>query len=165
MHSEDEQFEARLNTYNTRGILKDRIPDLDVGIEGIETTSRSSLRITFIQDIVLWQDFEGEGSRFYLSEKVDDLLGRTSRPVAGLPRDCADEWEGILQVEPVQVGDELTMSGRFAEHVLDPVLRAILDFNSKKYNTPEQLQSMRDIPSNTIKIGSSRINPKSQRST
>lgn len=86
-----------------------------------------------------------------------------STVLAGFPLDFADKWEKIAIVEPVQVGDEITMSGRFAENVIGKVLRVILTFNSEKYNTPEQLAAMRNIPSNTIKIGSSKVNPKRQR--
>jgi len=163
MHSEDEEYEVKLRVQNTRGALKDRIPDLDIGLEGVETTSHSALKITFTKQMVEWPDFYEEVTQFYHSKIMRDLFNRTSRHLANLPLDFADSWENIAVIEPVQVGDELTMSGRFAENVLGKVLKVILAFNSKKYSTPEELEAMVGIPMSSIKIGSSKINPKGHR--
>ena len=83
--------------------------------------------------------------------------------------DLAPGWSatsgqlGVGQGESIQTSDEITMSGRFFNNVLNKVGLVIDVLTHPEVHTPEQLATMTNMPKRDIRFGSSKSVPASQR--
>jgi hypothetical protein len=104
------KFTVFVEALNTRGTIHDRLPDLDIGKKGLETTSHSSLRWTVIVNVLTWDTFYQDMANFYHSVKIKERFERTEDYAIGFPSGFSKKWGSIAEEEPVQIGDELGMS-------------------------------------------------------
>jgi hypothetical protein len=86
---------------NTRGVIEARLPELDIGEVKVETTSHSSLRTIFTDQIVEWKGFKYDVASFHNSWKLKSCFSRTEKLYDGNPYHLSNTWE------TVKVGDEI----------------------------------------------------------
>jgi hypothetical protein len=142
------------------------LPDLVMGKAGIETTSHSSLRFTYIGPLAEWGDiFLEEIAAFHATRKIHDAFERTNDVALGLKPGWSksEGMYGIGEKEAVQTSDEITMSGRFFTHAITKVQHVIDALTHPDAHTEEQLAEMTGMPKRNTMFGSAKSNPISQR--
>lgn len=148
---------------NAHGAITSCLPDLDIGIEGVETTSYNNLRFTYIGHLAYWESFYEELSRFYFSKQLRSAFERTENLPLGLSPGWSATSYGIGEKEPVQTSDEITMSGRFDAHVVSKVYHVISALSNPQLHSPEELAELTFTLREDIKIGSAKCVPVHQR--
>jgi hypothetical protein len=148
---------------NAYGVIANRLPDLDIGKPGVETTKFASLPFTYIGELAEWPSWHEELTKFHNTPKLHDAFERAEKIGLGLAPDWSEDYFGIGEKESIQTSDEITMSGAFFTHVLAQVAKVIDVLTHPEVHSTEDLAAMTHLPARDVKTGSSKCVPINQR--
>lgn len=149
---------------NALGTVKNRLPNLLMGEENIETSSNHSLRGVFIGQMNRWTAFNREVTGFYSKQALQDAFERCSN--AGVSHDftsMGQKWDTFMTLEQASVGAEIDLNGRFLNNVVNVAISVTKTLMDPQRTSAAQMEDLKKILPTSLNAGSSKIVPKHMR--
>jgi hypothetical protein len=109
-----------------------------------------------------WSSFHQDVSRFYNGRKLQFAFRRCDGVPVDLDPSIGAQYSHFATLENIQVGSEISMSGRFFSNVVSRVISVIQALWSEEYGTLEELADMPQLPRD-FRSSCAKTVPQSQR--